>query len=356
MDYTILVINPGSTSTKLALYTADREIFSQTIEHPEAELAQYKKITDQLEMRRDVILSFLEENGISLQDIDAVSGRGGMLKPIPGGTYLVNEKMRDDLKIGIDGEHASNLGGLLAHEVAEKAGCPAYIVDPVIVDELEPLARVSGMPELPRKSVFHALNQKAMARRAAEAMGKRVDETSFIVAHLGGGISVGAHQRGRVIDVNNALDGEGPFSPNRSGTVPVGGLLKMCFSGEYTQKELYSKIKGKGGVVAYLGTTDMREVEEMIEDGNEEAELIFKAMAVQVAKEIGSLAPVLKGDVDGIIITGGIAYSKHFVSLIKERVEFIAPVLVYPGEAEMAALAKGALLVLQGEETAQEYC
>lgn len=356
MDYKILVINPGSTSTKLALFRGKEQVFSETIEHSEAELAPFARITDQLELRRDVILNFLKKNGISLQDIDAVSGRGGLLKPIPGGTYLVNEKMLDDLKAGVRGEHASNLGGLLAHEIAEKAGCPAYIVDPVIVDELEPLARISGIPEIQRKSIFHALNQKAMARKAAEKLGKKYEECNFIVAHLGGGISVGAHRQGRVIDVNNALEGEGPFSPNRSGGVPVGDLLKMCFSGEYTREELYSKIKGKGGVVAYLGTTDMREVEAMIAEGNEKAKIVYRAMAMQVAKEIGSLTPVLKGAVDAIIITGGIAHSERFVRLITERVKFIAPILVFPGEAEMEALAEGALMVLKGEKTAREYC
>nr|WP_250160247.1 butyrate kinase [Caloranaerobacter azorensis] len=292
---------------------------------------------------------------MNLTKLSAVVGRGGLLKPIAGGTYKVNERMLEDLKVGVLGEHASNLGGILAHEIASQLNIPAFIVDPVVVDEMEDVARISGMPELERKSIFHALNQKAVARRAAKELGKAYNEVNLIVAHLGGGISVGAHKNGRVIDVNNALDGEGPFSPERTGGLPVGDLVKLCFSGKYTLAEMKKKIKGNGGLVAYLGTNDAREVVKMIENGDKKAELVYKAMAYQVAKEIGSLAAVLEGKVDGIILTGGIAYDKRFTKWIIDRVSFISKVFVYPGEDEMIALAEGGLRVLRGEEEAKVY-
>ncbi|WP_347877413.1 butyrate kinase [Caloranaerobacter azorensis] len=302
-----------------------------------------------------MILETLNEKGINLTKLSAVVGRGGLLKPIAGGTYKVNERMLEDLKVGVLGEHASNLGGILAHEIASQLNIPAFIVDPVVVDEMEDVARISGMPELERKSIFHALNQKAVARRAAKELGKAYNEVNLIVAHLGGGISVGAHKNGRVIDVNNALDGEGPFSPERTGGLPVGDLVKLCFSGKYTLAEMKKKIKGNGGLVAYLGTNDAREVVKMIENGDKKAELVYKAMAYQVAKEIGSLAAVLEGKVDGIILTGGIAYDKRFTKWIIDRVSFISKVFVYPGEDEMIALAEGGLRVLRGEEEAKVY-
>lgn len=354
-SYQILVINPGSTSTKIAVYQDDQQIFKLGIDHSSEELAPFAMMTDQLPMRKRVILQALEENGIHISELDAVSGRGGLLWPIPGGTYTVNDQMLHDSKIGVQGQHASNLGSLLANEIAREANGKAFIVDPVIVDELEPVARYSGLPEIQRRSIFHALNQKAIARRAANDMGKPYEECRFVVAHMGGGISVGTHLNGCVVDVNNALHGDGPFSPNRTGGLPVGDLVKMCYSGKYTESQIMRMVVGEGGLVAYLGTVDLRKVEELIEAGDEDAFLVFNAMAYQVAKEIGSAATVLKGKVEAIILTGGMAYSERFTRLISERVSFIAPVKLYPGEDELSALAEGALRVLRGEEKAKEY-
>ncbi|SKC35599.1 butyrate kinase [Maledivibacter halophilus] len=353
--YRVLAINPGSTSTKIAVYDNEKPILEITLRHPSEEINKYEKIYDQYEFRRNVILDALNEKEINLTKLNAVVGRGGLLKPIKGGTYSVNDRMLEDLKVGVLGEHASNLGGILAYEIASKLNIPAFIVDPVVVDEMQDVARLSGMPEIDRKSIFHALNQKAVARRAAKEMDKRYEEMNFIVAHLGGGVSVGAHKHGRVIEVNNALDGEGPFSPERSGGFPVGDLAKLCFSGKYKYGEIKKLIKGKGGLVAYLRTNDAREVVKMIENGDKKAQLIYEAMAYQVSKEIGSCAAVLKGKVDAIVITGGIAYDKMFVDWIKEKVGFISKILVYPGEDEMIALAQGGLRVLRKEELAQEY-
>lgn len=353
--FRLLIINPGSTSTKIAIYDNEKPVLEETLRHSTEELAKYERIYDQYEFRKNIILETLNEKGINLTKLSAVVGRGGLLKPIDGGTYRVNERMLEDLKVGVLGEHASNLGGILAHEIASQLNIPAFIVDPVVVDEMEDVARISGMPELERKSIFHALNQKAVARRAAKELGKNYNEVNLIVAHLGGGVSVGAHKKGRVVDVNNALDGEGPFSPERTGGLPVGDLVKLCFSGKYTLEEMKKKIKGNGGLVAYLGTNDAREVVKMIKNGDKKAELVYKAMAYQVAKEIGSLAAVLEGKVDGIILTGGIAYDKEFTQWIIDRVSFIAKVFVYPGEDEMIALAEGGLRVLRGEEEAKEY-
>ncbi len=353
--YRILAINPGSTSTKIAIYDNEKEVFETTIRHSNDEIDKYDRITDQYDFRKDVILKVLSENEINLTKLSAVVGRGGLLKPIKGGTYAVNERMIEDLRIGILGEHASNLGGMIANEIALQLNIPAFIVDPVVVDEMHDVARISGMPDIERASIFHALNQKAVARRYALENAKPYDSLNLIVAHMGGGISVGAHHKGRVIDVNNALDGEGPFSPERAGGLPVGDLAKMCFSGKYTHADIKKKIKGKGGLVAYLGTNDGRDVVKMISEGNEEAKLVFEAMAYQVAKEIGSCAAVLKGDVDAIILTGGLAYGEMFTGLIKERVKFITDVVIYPGEDEMSALALGGLRVLKGEEMPQEY-
>ncbi|SHJ83627.1 butyrate kinase [Geosporobacter subterraneus DSM 17957] len=353
--YRILTINPGSTSTKIAIFDNEKPVMETTLRHPAEEINKFDKIFDQYEFRKNVILETLSENGINLTKLSAVVGRGGLLKPIQGGTYSVSDSMIADLKAGVLGEHASNLGGILASEIAKQLNIPAFIVDPVVVDEMDEVARISGMPELARKSIFHALNQKAVARRAAAEMGKSYEDINVIVAHLGGGISVGAHKNGRVIDVNNALDGEGPFSPERAGGLPVGDLAKMCFSGKYTLDDIKKKIKGQGGLVAYLGTNDGREVVKMIEEGNEKAALVYEAMAYQVAKEIGSCAAVLKGKVDAVILTGGIAYDKQFVKWISDRVSFISQVIVYPGEDEMIALAEGGLRVLRGEETARIY-
>lgn len=353
--FKILTINPGSTSTKIAVFDNEDLVFEKTLRHSSEEIGKYDKISDQFEFRKTVIEDALIEGGIKTSDLDAVVGRGGLLKPIEGGTYVVNEAMIDDLRVGVLGEHASNLGGIIAKEIGDAVNIPSYIVDPVVVDEMDDVARVSGIEDIDRKSIFHALNQKATARRAAKELEKDYFDCNFIVAHMGGGISVGAHEKGKVIDVANALDGEGPFSPERSGGLPVGDLVKMCFSGKYTQDEIKKKIKGNGGLVGYLNTNDGREVESRIEAGDEKAKLVYEAMAYQVSKEIGSCASVLKGNVDAILLTGGIAYSKMFTGMIEERVNFISDVKVYPGEDEMIALAQGGLRVLNKEEEPKNY-
>jgi butyrate kinase len=355
MSELILALNPGSTTTKLGLFEGKNELFSETISHETEELKDFVEVTDQMELRLDYILKFLDKRDIDLNTLDAVVGRGGLLKPIPGGTYSVSKKMIEDLRAGIQGEHASNLGGILAQAIGDKVDCPAYIVDPVVVDELQPIARLSGLPELDRVSIFHALNQKAVARKYAMDINKEYEGLTLIVAHLGGGISVGVHYEGEVIDVNNALSGEGPFSPNRAGGLPTFDLFQMCFSDEYSCQEIKKKLVGNGGVVAYLDTNDMIEVEKKVEAGNEKAKLVFDAMAYQVAKEIGSLAPVVEGNLDAILLTGGIAYSDYFTEKVKEMVEFMAPVKLYPGEEEMKALAAGAYRVLTDKEEVKSY-
>ena len=354
-DYNILVINPGSTSTKVVLFSNEQLLFEKKIEHSSKELSNFNKIIDQYHFRHDIILNFLKEKGINLSTLNTVVGRGGLLKPIASGTYRINEKMLDDLRKGVSGEHASNLGGLLAYGIAENLSIPSYIVDPVVIDEMKPIARISGMPEIPRISILHALNQKAVARKAALDLGKKYEKLNFIVAHLGGGISVGIHCKGKVLDVNNALNGEGPFTPERSGGVPVGGLVELCFSGKFTKDEIMKKIKGKGGLVAYLNTNNVREVVKMIKYGDKKAKLILEAMAYQVAKEIGAGATVLKGQIDAIILTGGIAYNNEFVNMVRDRVSFLSLVMVYPGEEEMLSLCEGALRVLKGEEVEKIY-
>lgn len=353
--YRILTINPGSTSTKIAVFDNDKEVFEKTLRHSSDEIGQYKQISDQFSFRKNVIESALKEADIDMNTLDCIVGRGGLLKPIKGGTYSVTEKMLADLRVGVLGQHASNLGGIIANEFSKELNVPAFIVDPVVVDELSPIARISGLADIERRSIFHALNQKAIARRYADEVGKKYSELNLIVAHLGGGVSVGAHEKGLVIDVANALDGEGPFSPERSGSLPVGSLIDMCYSGRYTIYDMKKKITGRGGLVSYLDTNDARVVEEMIEKDDDKAKLVYEAMAYQVAKEIGSCAATLEGKVDAILITGGIAYSNAFTSMVKHRVEFIADVKVYPGEDEMIALALGGLRVMRGEEGTQNY-
>lgn len=354
-SYQILVINPGSTSTKLALFENEKALFYETIAHSSASLHRFTRIVDQYPFREKLIRRFLQKRVININNIDAVVGRGGLLRPLVSGTYRVNQKMLNHLRKGIYGEHASNLGALLAYQLTKDTSIPAYIVDPVVVDEMEDIARISGMPLLPRKSIFHALNQKAVARKAAVDLGKNYQDVDLIVVHMGGGISVGIHKKGRVIDVNNALDGEGPFSPERSGTVPVGDLVRLCFSGKYTQEEIRAMIKGKGGLVAYLHTNDIPQVIAMIKKGDKKAKLILEAMVYQIAKQIGEGATVLKGNVDAIVLTGGIAHSNYLVEMIKDRVSFISLVMVYPGEEEMLSLSQGVLRVLRGEEEEKIY-
>ncbi len=350
-----LIINPGSTSTKIGVFEDETLLFEETLRHSTEEIAKYASIVDQKDFRKQIILDLLAEKDFDIKSLQVIVGRGGMLKPIPGGTYAVSDDLLEDLKIGKQGQHASNLGGILAREIGDSIGVPSYIVDPVVVDELMPISRYSGVPELPRTSVFHALNQKAVAKRYAKEQGKPYDSYNLIVVHMGGGVSVGAHEQGRVIDVFNALDGDGAFSPERAGAVPSGALIKMCFSGKYSEKEVYKKIVGNGGFNAYVGTNDMRDVEKMVNDGDEKAAEIREAFIMQVAKDIGSMACVLKGKVDQIIVTGGIAYDKVVVSGLKERAGFIAPITVYPGEDELLALAQGALRVMNGEEQAMTY-
>ncbi len=330
-------------------------LFEETLRHSTEEIASYASIVDQKDFRKQIILDLLKEKAFDIHSLQVVVGRGGMLKPIPGGTYAVSDGLLEDLKIGKQGQHASNLGGILAREIGDSIGVPSYIVDPVVVDELMPISRYSGVPELPRTSVFHALNQKAVAKRYAKEQGKAYDSLNLIVVHMGGGVSVGAHEKGRVVDVFNALDGDGAFSPERAGAVPTGALIKMCFSGEYTEKEVYKKVVGNGGFNAYVGTNDMRDVEKMVQGGDQKAAEVREAFIMQVAKNIGSMACVLKGQIDQIIITGGIAYDKVVVGGLKERAGFLAPITVYPGEDELLALAQGALRVMSGEEKAMEY-
>ena len=355
MSIKSLIINPGSTSTKLGVFEDETLLFEETLRHSTEEIAQYDTIVDQKDFRKDIIINFLASKDFDMKSLNVVVGRGGMLKPIPGGTYAVTDDLLEDLKIGKQGQHASNLGGILAREIGDSIGVPSFIVDPVVVDELIPISRYSGVPEMPRTSVFHALNQKAVAKRYAKEISKAYDSLNLIVVHMGGGVSVGAHEKGRVIDIFNALDGDGAFSPERAGAVPSGALIKMCFSGKYTEKEVYKKIVGNGGFNAYLGTNDMRDVGKMIAEGDEHANEVREAFIMQVAKDIGSMACVLNGKVDQIIVTGGIAYNKEVVDKIQERAGFIAPFTVYPGEDELLALAQGAIRVLTGEEEAMKY-
>ncbi len=351
----VLVINPGSTSTKIGVFEDDRILMESTLRHSSEEIARYPSIIDQYSFRKETILEVLENEGVNISKLSAVCGRGGLLRPIEGGTYSVNDAMIEDLKRGYSGQHASNLGGILANEIASELNVPAFIVDPVVVDELAPIARISGFASLERKSIFHALNQKAVARHYAKQIGKKYKDLRLIVTHMGGGITVGAHELGKVIDVNNGLHGDGPFSPERAGTIPAGALVELCFSGEFYRNEVMKKLVGEGGLVGYLGTNDAVKVEKRIDKGDSEAKLVYEAMAYQVAKEIGSAATVLRGQVDAIILTGGLAYGKGFVEDISSRIDWISDIVVYPGEDELQALAEGAIRVLTGEETAKIY-
>ncbi|MCD8185376.1 MAG: butyrate kinase, partial [Rikenellaceae bacterium] len=343
--------------TKIALFENETEIFEKTLRHSNEELAPYPKITDQFSFRKDLILEALRQEGVALGSIDAVVGRGGLVKPIPSGVYEMNEALVRDLIDAPMGEHASNLGGLIARDLAKQIGhgARAFIADPVVVDEMQDVARISGHPEVPRLSIFHALNQKAVARMYAQSIDKKYEELNLIVAHLGGGISVAAHEKGRVIDVNNALYGEGPFSPERVGTLSAGQVIDLCFSGKYTYSELKKQVAGKGGVVAWLGTNDMRTVRERAASGDTRARLIVDAMGYAVAKEIGAMAAVLSGRVDAILLTGGIVHGQTTREYIRKRVEFIAPVAFYPGEDEMRALAMNGLRVLTGDTVPKVY-
>jgi butyrate kinase len=351
----LLIINPGSTSTKIAVYEDEKEVLSESITHSAEELAPFNKIVDQKGFRKAIILETLERKNIKPGDLTAVIGRGGLLNPIPSGVYGVNDRMLEDLYRGVQGEHASNLGGLIADEIARPLGIPAFIVDPVVVDELDDWARLCGVPEIKRRSIFHALNHKYSARLAARELGRSYESVNLIVCHLGGGISIAAHRQGRVVDVNNALNGEGPIAPERAGTVPAGDLVALAFSGKYEEKDIKKMLTGRGGMVAHLKTNDMRETLKRVAAGDKQAELVFTAMVMTVAKQVGACAAVLKGRVDGIVLSGGLAYSAEFIERIKECIQFLGPVFVFPGENEMAALAQAGLRVIRGDDKARTY-
>ena len=354
MEKYILAINPGSTSTKVTLFEGESEFKSYKIDHEKKDMDIYETIFDQYGYRLELINNWLADENISKEDIRAVVGRGGLLRPMPGGTYLVTDRMVEDLKVGIQGEHASNLGGLLAKGIADENGLQSFIVDPVAVDEMNDIARISGLNLINRTSLVHALNIKAVAHRRAEELGKTIDDLNFIVAHLGGGISIAAMENGKIIDVNNAKE-MGPFSPDRTGGLPMGDIMEMCFSGNYSLKDMKGKIQGEGGLYSYLETMDGREIESRIEKNDEYAKLIYDAMAYQIGKEIGSYATVVCGNINNVILTGGLSHSDYLVGKIKSMISFLGEVVVYPGEDEMDALNKGALRVLEGQEKPKIY-
>jgi butyrate kinase len=351
----ILIINPGSTSTKISIFEGEKELLSKKIHHSKEELATFKKISDQFEFRKNIILNFLKENGYSVNDFDAIGARGGNTHPLESGVYQVNKKMVDDLISLRYGAHASNLGAPLAYALAKEVNIPAFIVDPVIVDEMQPVAKITGLKGIEREARDHPLNQKAAAREAAKELGIAYEKGNFIVAHLGGGISVATHKKGKMIDENNALNGDGPFSPERAGDLPNIAVVNLCFSGKYTKEEIKKMLSGKGGLVSHLGTNSLIDVLSRIKNGDKYAKLVFDAMVYQISKEIGKHAVVLKGNVDGIVLTGGLAKSEELVNSIKDYVSFIAPVFVYPGEHEMEAIARGVRLALTGKEKIKEY-
>ncbi|MEA2021745.1 MAG: butyrate kinase [Candidatus Caldatribacteriota bacterium] len=354
MKENILVINPGSTSTKIAIFSQEgKEIFKETISHSTEEISQFKSLLEQGPVRKKIILDVLKKKNININSLKAIVGRGGVLKPLKAGTYKVNDKLIFDLK-NAPIEHASNLGGIIAHEISEKIDVPAYIADPVSVDEFADIARISGIKGIERQSLLHTLNIRANAFRYAKEKGKKLEELNLIVAHLGGGISIAPIKKGKIVDVNNANDG-GPFSPERTGTLPNKALIHLCYSGKYSEKELYKFITHKGGLVSHLGTNDLREVIKMIEKEDNYARLIFEAMCYQISKEIGAMATVLKGEINAVILTGGIAHSTTLANKIKDRIDWIAPVMVYPGEEEMKALAQAVIRVIDGVEKIKTY-
>jgi len=356
MDYLLLVINPGSTSTKVAVFINDKLIQDSVLKHSVRELSKYKSVADQLEFRKKIIIEFLELHHYVPENIDVFIGRGGMLRSLKqGGTYLVNKDMLEDLRSARYGEHASNLGALIAYELASPLNRPAYIVNPVCVDEMDEIAKVSGLKGIDRSSIFHVLNQKAIARRHARVLNRNYEDLNLIVCHLGGGISVGLHKQGRVVDVNNALGGDGPFSPERCGQLPTYPLIDLCFSNDFNKSEIQKMLVGKGGLVSYLETSNGQEIESRIKNGDEIAEFYFHSMAYNVIKEIGSLYFAAEGKIDGILITGGLAYSKRFIQYLRDAIDPIKQITVYPGEDEMRALAEGTLSVLQKQEKLQVY-
>ena len=345
----LLIINPGSTSTKIAVFEQNNLVCEKKLTHTVDELSAYPNVISQLGFRKDAILGVLSELGLTPSDFACIVGRGGLLAPIESGVYIINDKMIDQLRSGEYGEHASNLGALLASEIGNPHDIPAYIADPVVVDELDDIARLSGHPEIARISIFHALNHKAVGRQAAKSLGKPYDECNLIVTHMGGGISVAAHKKGRCVDVNNALGGEGPYTPERAGGVSAFGLTDMCFSGQ-TKDEIKKKLVGKGGLSAYLHTNDCLQVIDRIKNGDDYAKLVFEGMAYQTAKEIGAYSTVLRGEIDAIVLTGGLANDKTLTGYITDMVKFIAPVMVFPGEDEMLALCEAGLRVIDKTE------
>ena len=354
MGYKVLAINPGSTSTKVALYDEERPLLDLTLRHTTEELTRFTDIIDQLDWRRGLILSALREKSFDIKELSAVIGRGGLIRPIPAGVYEVNSRMRYDLR-NAQMKHACNLGGLLAAQIAHMAGVKAYIADPPVVDEMDDVARITGMPMCPRKPIFHALNQKATARLHCDRAGLVYEQANLIVAHMGGGISVSAHCKGRVIDTNNALDGDGPIAPERAGTVPAGALVNLCFSGKYSQRDVLKMLAGKGGLVAHLNQNSVQQICIDIEKGDQKSKAVLDAMSYSIAKEIGAMAAVLKGQVDAILLTGGVAYNEPVNDVIREHCSFLAPIFIYPGEDEMGALMLNALSVLRGERTPKVY-
>lgn len=354
MSYRILVINPGSTSTKIGVFEDEVQLFSKTLRHSAEKIAEFSAIADQKSWRKDLVMEALKENDFDVTTLSAVSGRGGLVAPLRGGTYATTDKLMADTAAGVGGQHACNLGGLIAREIGDELGIPSFIVDPPVVDELAPVARYSGHPVIARRSTFHALNQKAVAKRYAKEVGKKYEDLNLLVCHMGGGISVGAHVKGSVIDTENALDGEGPFSPERAGSLPSGDLVRLCFSGKYTEAEIKKMITGQGGLVAYVNSTDMKQLLIDAETDPKIAE-VMDAFHYQIAKEIGAMAAVMCGQIDQIILTGGVAYGRESVEAITKHVGWIAPITVYPGEDELLALTQGALRVLKGEEKLMEY-
>ncbi len=356
MGKKILAINPGSTSTKIAIFDDEEKVYEIGLDHPVSEMSKFPTTFSQLDFRLNVIEEYLKSINFDINSLDACVGRGGYLHPITAGTYTVNDAIKHDLEIALNGDHAANLGGLLARKIGDQVGCPSYIVDPTAVDELQDVARLSGMPEITRVSKIHALNMRAVAREYAKSVGKKMEDLNLVVAHMGGGCTTGALSHGKMIDMFNGLDGDGAFAPTRSGAVPVGDLIRLCYSGKYaTVDDMMKRAVGDAGIAAYLGTADMREVNKMIENGDEKAKIVKEAFIYQHAKDIGALSVVMKGKVDAILLTGGIAYGKDVTDAIAEYVDWIAPVAVIPGEREMIALALGALRVLNGEEEAKEY-
>ena len=356
-DFRILAINPGSTSTKIAIFDNDKEVFKKTLNHKPEELNPFEELIDQFEFRKNIVEEALEENDVQLNSIDAIVSRGGLLRPVPSGVFMINQKMLADLKDpSIWGRaHASNIGAFIAKSIADELHIPCFVADPVTVDEMENIARISGVPGIVRQSLFHALNIRAIARKTAKKLYKTLNECNLVAAHMGGGVSVAAIKQGKVVDVNNALLGMGPFSPQRAGALPLSGVIDMCFSGKYTKADVEKILTKTSGLIGYLGTDNDIEIEKEVEEGNEKYRQILEAMAYQISKEIGAYATVLKGKVDAIFLTGGLAYDKFLTGWIRKRIAFIAPVYMFPGEGEMEALAEAGLRVLKGYENPKEY-